>query len=83
MADYNGTTANLYDNGINVGTNTFSLNTYNGTFCIGAYFSFDDIGSLQESLVGKVAEIVIYNRILTTIERQQVEAYLNAKYAIY
>ena len=32
---------------------------------------------------GKIAEIVIYNRVLTTGERQQVESYLNSKYAIY
>jgi hypothetical protein len=32
---------------------------------------------------GKIAEIIIYNRILTTPERQQVETYLNQKYAIY
>jgi len=30
-----------------------------------------------------ISEIVVYNRVLTTPERQQVEAYLNAKYAIY
>jgi hypothetical protein len=30
----------------------------------------------------KMAEIVVYNRILTTPERQQVEAYLSNKYAI-
>ena len=30
-----------------------------------------------------VAEFIIYNRVLTTGERQQVEAYLNTKYAIY
>jgi len=34
-------------------------------------------------LNGKVAEVVIYNRVLTTPERQQVEAYLNSKYQIY
>jgi hypothetical protein len=83
MADYNGTTANLYDNGGNVGTNVFSWNTHNGTFCIGAYFTNDNIGSLQELLVGKIAEIVVYDRVLTTPERQQVETYLNTKYAIY
>jgi hypothetical protein len=32
---------------------------------------------------GYIAEVIIYNRVLTTIERQQVEAYLNTKYAIY
>ena len=31
----------------------------------------------------RMAEIVIYNRVLTTPERQQVEAYLNTKYEIY
>jgi len=31
----------------------------------------------------KMAEIVVYDRVLTTPERQQVEAYLNAKYQIY
>ena len=30
-----------------------------------------------------IAEIIIYKRVLTTPERQQVEAYLNTKYAIY
>lgn len=35
------------------------------------------------SLKGKVAEVIVYNRVLTTPERQQVEAYLNTKYAIY
>lgn len=32
---------------------------------------------------GKVAEAIVYSRVLTTEERQQVEAYLNTKYAIY
>jgi hypothetical protein len=32
---------------------------------------------------GYIAEVIIYNRVLTTTERQQVEGYLNAKYAIY
>jgi len=35
------------------------------------------------NLKGKVAEVIVYNRVLTTIERQQVEAYLNQKYQIY
>jgi len=30
-----------------------------------------------------IAEIIIYNRVITTPERQQVETYLNTKYAIY
>lgn len=35
------------------------------------------------AIKGKVAEVIVYNRVLTTQERQQVEGYLNAKYAIY
>jgi hypothetical protein len=35
------------------------------------------------NLKGKVAEVIVYNRVLTTIERQQVETYLNQKYQIY
>jgi hypothetical protein len=36
-----------------------------------------------EGIYGDIAEIVMYSRSVTTPERQQVEAYLNAKYAIY
>jgi hypothetical protein len=32
---------------------------------------------------GHISEVIIYNRVLTTPERQQVGAYLNTKYAIY
>lgn len=35
------------------------------------------------ALKGKVAEVIVYNRVLTTEERQQVEAYLNTKYDIF
>jgi len=34
-------------------------------------------------LYGDIAEIILYNSNLTTPQRQQVETYLNAKYAIY
>lgn len=41
-------------------------------------------GENQNSpLNARIAEIIIYNRQVTTAERQQVEAYLNSKYAIY
>jgi hypothetical protein len=32
---------------------------------------------------GDIAEVIAYNRALTTTEREDVEKYLNAKYAIY
>jgi hypothetical protein len=42
-----------------------------------------DGGSAVSPLDARIAEIIIYNRQVTSPERQQVEAYLNAKYAIY
>ena len=40
-------------------------------------------GAGNFALKGKVAEVILYNLVLTTPELQQVEAYLNTKYAIY
>jgi hypothetical protein len=40
-------------------------------------------GGAQANLDARIGEIIIYNRQVTTPERQQVEAYLNTKYAIY
>jgi len=46
-----------------------------------------DIGSRSDHLtlyfVGDIAEILVYDRILTVHEREMVETYLNAKYDIY
>jgi hypothetical protein len=42
-----------------------------------------DGGSAVSPLDARIAEIIIYNRQVTSPERQQVEAYLNTKYAIY
>ena len=79
MADYDGTTARLFKNGTLVNSASKTYDTYNGEFYIGA---FSEAGTIQEKFGGKIAEIVLYNRVLTTPERQQVEAYLKAKYAI-
>ena len=40
-------------------------------------------GSFNDPFNSKIAEVIVYNRDLTTSERQQVESYLNTKYAIY
>jgi len=46
-----------------------------------------DIGSRSDHatlhFVGDIAEILVYDRILTVSEREMVEDYLNAKYSIY
>ena len=80
MADYDGTTARLFKNGTQENSEAKSYNTHNGAFIIGA---FNYAGTILERFSGKIAEIVVYSRVLTTPERQQVEAYLNTKYAIY
>jgi hypothetical protein len=64
--------SNVYSNVIN------NSEDENGYLLIGYQLQNGD-----HYLNGKIAEAVIYNRVLTTPERQQVEAYLNAKYAIY
>lgn len=38
---------------------------------------------INQAFQGNIAEIVAYDRVLTTPERQQVEAYLMAKYDLY
>ena len=42
-----------------------------------------DGGGMGDPFNSKLAEVIVYDRNLTTPERQQVEGYLNAKYAIY
>jgi hypothetical protein len=79
MADYDGTTARLFKNGTQANSESKSYNTHNGAFYIGA---FNEAGFIKEEFGGKIAEIVVYSRVLTTPERQQVEAYLMDKYAI-
>jgi len=79
---YDGTDQNVYSNG--GFSDTFSIGgniaTSTGLLQIGGYNqSFD----AAEYFNGQIAEIIMYNRAVTTPERQQVEAYLNTKYAIY
>jgi hypothetical protein len=77
--DYDGTTARLFNNGTQVNSALKTYDTYNGEFYIGA---FNEAGNIMEKFGGKIAEIVVYNRVLTTSERQKVETYLREKYAI-
>jgi len=68
-AEFYSDEANVYSNGI---ANSTSL-----------YIGMQNNAGTEQIFKGKVAEVVIYNRVLTTPELEQVEAYLNAKYAIY
>jgi hypothetical protein len=44
-----------------------------------------DIGAIQNSwyLNGQISEILVYNYVLTTTQRAQVQSYLNSKWALY
>jgi hypothetical protein len=71
---FNAFTASLYLNGASVGSGSLpSMTGYPYNSQIGGY-------STEQF---NTAEVIVYNRVLTDAERQQVETYLNQKYAIY
>lgn len=79
---YDGTDQNVYSNGafsniFNIGGN---IATSTGLLQIGGY---NQSFNAAEYFYGQIAEVIMYNRAVTGTERQQVEAYLNTKYAIY
>jgi hypothetical protein len=80
-----GTEISAFLNGNAVGTadpaNQSGGNNSTGAFSIGSEVTLDQTDSFFCTC--DIAEIIIYNRAITTTERQQVEAYLNTKYAIY
>jgi hypothetical protein len=71
----------VFYNGASEGTNqNSSMSSQNsGTLYIGQGSQNLDASGLY----GDIAEVILYNSNLTTPQRQQVEAYLNTKYAIY
>jgi len=77
-ATFNNDTGTLYLNSSQDASGYCGQLTPAGNYLIGRWP--DD---WRTAYTMKMAEIVVYNRVLTNTERQQVEAYLNAKYAIY
>ena len=77
----NNLTSIIYKNGTQVANGDYDTSSLNPTapLIIGADADLNSYWNLD----GQIAEIIIYNRTLTLTERQQVEAYLNQKYAIY
>jgi len=59
--------------------NVYSTSIANST---SLYVGMQNNAGSNQVFKGKVAEVVIYNRVLTSTERQQVEQYLFNKYAI-
>ncbi len=82
---YDGTNQTIYDSGLQQATAVVSgaidynspnehdlyLGVHNGYFGLGGYLN------------GDIAEVLVYNRALTTSEQQEVEAYLGDKYGVY
>jgi hypothetical protein len=82
---FDGTDFNIYVNGSQTATyndQVGNINTTSGPLQIGGYNqSFNNPDG--ELFNGQIAEIIMYNRAVTSTERQKVETYLNSKYAIY
>ena len=85
-ATNDGSLITFFKNGVSKGTLATApyadLGSTSGSFGIGAQITPDQEGAILNARC-YVAEIIIYNRAITETERQQVEAYLNAKYAVY
>lgn len=75
-----GGTTTLYLNGTQSGTANNSPTLVNaGTVAIGAY---QDAGGWAELFIGKIFEVIIYNVVLGSTDRQKVEAYLAQKWGL-
>ena len=84
LYDYTNTDLYLYVNGSQEASNTSwqttgsTSNTDSAQINVGA-----NLIATASFFNGDIAEVIAYNRALTTAEREDVEKYLNAKYAIY
>lgn len=75
---YNGTVGELYTNGSPPGT----TGTSSGNFNIANYSVGAKIISVGNYWIGQIGEVIVYNRALSTTERQQVEGYLGKKWGL-
>ena len=72
-----GSSSKLYINGTQNGSTGNAGTGDSSTFRLG------DGPGASTPLPGDIAEVLFYNASLTDAQRQQVEAYLNARYALY
>jgi len=77
----NGTNGSFSLNANNTQTYAATLNANITNMRVGGSIFVDGLPADQFN--SKLAEVIIYNRTITNTERQQVESYLNTKYAIY
>jgi hypothetical protein len=81
---YNVTSANnswryLFNGGLHFSTTS---NTYNATFGSAPTIALDQAGGTY-SFRGDIAEIIVYNSVLSESDRLAVSEYLRAKYTLY
>ena len=79
ISKHNGSQFTLRLNGGNEQSGESTLNTHISKIRISA----SNVLGSSDFFNSKIAEVIIYNREITGLERQQIESYLNAKYAIY
>jgi uncharacterized repeat protein (TIGR01451 family)/fimbrial isopeptide formation D2 family protein len=71
-----GTTSRLFANSTQIGSGTFDWNTFLSEGLIGKQVGIDQFWN------GRIAEVILYGRNLTSTERLRVESYLALKYGI-
>lgn len=79
---FTGTTVTLYDNGAGIGSANQDLDVGALTldaFAIGALAR----GTPVEFFSGYIGEILVYDSALSTTDRQRIEAYINARWALF
>jgi hypothetical protein len=74
---FDGANSASFHNGSLAGTGDSGDRTPAGSYYLSYFVPVDSYKNY------KIAEIIVYNRAITTPERQQVETYLNQKYQIY
>ena len=80
-ATYSGNFGQLFVNGQSRWTNTFTSWNTNLSITPIAHIGKDSFAASQ-FWSGKIAEIILYNKVLSATERQQVDSYLSLKYGL-
>jgi len=73
--------AELFRDGVSIGTDSYSQKAIGGNVTLGSDYGAA-IGTGSQSFDGDIAEVLIYNRVLSKSERDLVGSYLGAKYGI-
>ncbi len=77
----------LYDNTVSNGSSVFVNGTSEATFTANhtstsPNLQIGALGASNYNFDGDIAELIVYNKLLSTIERQRIESYLAIKYGL-